>query len=96
MLERLRAVGVRYFALTHYDLWWLDHYRDFQAHLDSLYKRVREEDEYIIFDLTPIQHGDRTRLMKKTEPSWNSGEGGSLQGKHCGCPVAGYQCLGPR
>jgi hypothetical protein len=53
-LETLRAVGGSYLIFTTSTFYLLSgEYRDFQRHLDSLYHRVKESDEYIIFDLGP-------------------------------------------
>jgi hypothetical protein len=53
-LETLRAEGGSYLILTTSTFYLLSgEYRDFQRHLDSLYHRVKESDEYIIFDLAP-------------------------------------------
>jgi hypothetical protein len=51
-VEKLRKEGASYLIFTQYTRWWLDYYKDFQEHLDSQYQRVRDNDEYIIFDLT--------------------------------------------
>jgi hypothetical protein len=57
-LENLRAEGGRYLVFTESTFYLLSgKYRDFQQHLDSLYGRVRDTDEYIIFDLA----GPRTQ-----------------------------------
>jgi hypothetical protein len=58
-LEHLRAEGGSYLILTKYTFYLLGgKYSEFQKHLDSLYQRVRDTDEYIIFDLTG---GERSR-----------------------------------
>jgi hypothetical protein len=51
-LERRRAEGARYLILTQYAFWWLETYPEFQTYLDARYRRVRETEAYIIFDLT--------------------------------------------
>jgi hypothetical protein len=57
-LEKLRAEGGSYLIFTNSTFYLLSgQYRDFQKHLDSLYRRVRDTDEYIIFDLA----GQRTK-----------------------------------
>jgi len=52
-LEGLRTRGARYLVFTRYSRWWFDRYPGFQQHLESRYRRVRNTDEYTIFDLTP-------------------------------------------
>jgi hypothetical protein len=51
-LERLRSAGGQYLAFTRYTFWWLDYYKEFRAHLDARYKRIRETPDYVIYDLT--------------------------------------------
>jgi hypothetical protein len=52
-LEHLRAEGGSYLILTQYTFYLLwGEYSEFQKHLDSAYRRIRDTDEYIIFDLT--------------------------------------------
>ena len=50
-LEGLRTRGARYLVFTRYSRWWFDRYPGFQQHLESRYRRVRNTDEYTIFDL---------------------------------------------
>lgn len=52
-LEELRKKGAGYLLFPGTALWWLDHYIEFRDHLDSYYHRVREEEAWIIFDLSP-------------------------------------------
>jgi 4-amino-4-deoxy-L-arabinose transferase-like glycosyltransferase len=50
-LEKLRNRGARYIVFTQYTAWWLDYYKEFRKYLDSRYSRVRDTDDYVIFDL---------------------------------------------
>ncbi|HKG02358.1 MAG TPA: glycosyltransferase family 2 protein [Conexibacter sp.] len=50
-LERLRAQGGRYFLLPKTSLWWLDHYRELEAHLSERYREVVREEACIMFAL---------------------------------------------
>jgi GT2 family glycosyltransferase/glycosyltransferase involved in cell wall biosynthesis len=50
-LEEQREAGVRYFVLPGTAFWWLNHYRDFFAHLDGHYHRVRSNQHAIVFEL---------------------------------------------
>ena len=50
-LEKLRKKGAGYIFFTRY-LWRSDHYLDLKPYLDSLYRRVRDTDEFVIYDLT--------------------------------------------
>ena len=50
-LEKLRKRGASYLVFTRYTGWWLDYYKDFQKYLDSRYPRVRQTEDYVIFDL---------------------------------------------
>lgn len=55
-LEERRAEGADYLVFPSHTRWWLDYYKEFQQHVDSLYRRVRENEEYVIIDL----RGDTT------------------------------------
>ncbi|MBS1843453.1 MAG: glycosyltransferase family 2 protein [Actinobacteria bacterium] len=50
-LERLRAAGASHLVLPATDYWWLDHYRDFAAHLRDRYPAA-DRDACTIFHLT--------------------------------------------
>ncbi len=55
-LEELRAEGGSYLILTKPSFYLLSgQYRDFRKHLDSQYRRGRDTDEYIIFDLAGVR-----------------------------------------
>jgi hypothetical protein len=51
-LERRRTEGARYLILTQYAFWWFETYPEFHVYLKAQYRRVRETEVYIIFDLT--------------------------------------------
>jgi hypothetical protein len=51
-LERLKNDGAGYLVFVRDTFWWLDVYKDFERYLSSRYRRVRDTEEYIIFDLT--------------------------------------------
>jgi hypothetical protein len=56
--EQLRAQGGSYLIFTNSTFYLLSgEYIDFQKHLDSQYQRVRDTDEYIIFDLAGTRTG---------------------------------------
>jgi glycosyltransferase involved in cell wall biosynthesis len=57
-LEVLRQRGGQYLLLPNTALWWLEHYTDFRAHLDSRYRRVVHNESCIIYDLSST-HGSR-------------------------------------
>jgi GT2 family glycosyltransferase len=51
-LEALRRQGAGYLLLPATALWWLEHYRDFRAHLEARYRvAVTQEDTCVIFAL---------------------------------------------
>jgi len=50
-LEALRQQGASYIAFTRYLLYWLDTYVAFQTYLDTSYRREKETQHYVIFDL---------------------------------------------
>ena len=51
-LESRRKEGARYLVLTQYAFWWFKTYPEFHAYLKAHYRRVRQTEAYIIFDLT--------------------------------------------
>ena len=51
-LESRRQEGARYLVLTQYAFWWFETYPEFRTYLDARYRRVRETEAYIIFELT--------------------------------------------
>jgi 4-amino-4-deoxy-L-arabinose transferase-like glycosyltransferase len=51
-LEELRKQGASYLVFTRYTVWWLAFYKDFQTYLDIRYRRVRQSEDYVIFDLS--------------------------------------------
>jgi hypothetical protein len=50
-LEALRNDGARYLVFTRYSWWWLGYYKQFAAHLQSRYPRIRQTPDYVIYDL---------------------------------------------
>ena len=58
-LESRRAEGARYLILTQYAFWWFDTYPEFHTYLEARYRRVRETEAYIIFDLTEATAEER-------------------------------------
>jgi hypothetical protein len=58
-LESRRKEGARYLVLTQYAFWWFKTYPEFHAYLQAHYRRVRETEAYIIFDLTGVAVEER-------------------------------------
>src|SRR5262249_1554465 len=56
-LETLRGRGHDFFLMPRTAFWWLDHYADFQRHLDQHYERIISDNDCVLF-----------RLRRK--PSW--------------------------
>ena len=53
-LELLRDAGADYLLFPATALWWLEYYRELEAHLDAHYRRiVNEADTCVIFELRP-------------------------------------------
>ena len=50
-LERMRASGAQYLAVTWNAFWWLEHYRAFSEHLDQRARRLCATDTVVIFQL---------------------------------------------
>lgn len=56
-LDRLRKQGASYLIFIRYTFRWLEVHAHFQEYLDSRYQRVRDTEDYIIFDLTTADVG---------------------------------------
>jgi hypothetical protein len=53
-LEEIRKRGAEYLLFPSTSFWWLDHYREFAAHLEGRYETVlRQEHACLILSLTP-------------------------------------------
>jgi hypothetical protein len=50
-LERMRREGASYLVITNGCRWWLQYYQGFADHLCRRYRRVLDNDRYIIFEL---------------------------------------------
>ena len=60
--ERLRNAGANFAVVAWPAFWWLEHYRDFAAHLESSFARVLQTERAVIFDL-------RKRAIENLAPS---------------------------
>jgi hypothetical protein len=67
-LERLRAQGADYLVLTRYTRWYLDYYEEFRQHLDSLYSRVADTQDFVIFEITNRTH-PKTHTKAERRPA---------------------------
>jgi glycosyltransferase involved in cell wall biosynthesis len=56
-LEELRKKGAEFLLFPGTALWWLEHYGEFRDHLDSRYRRVRDEEACIIYELSKPRLG---------------------------------------
>ena len=56
-LEELRGKGAGYLLFPGSALWWLEHYGEFRDYLDSHYRRVRDEEACVIFELSSAGTG---------------------------------------
>jgi 4-amino-4-deoxy-L-arabinose transferase-like glycosyltransferase len=54
-LEQRRTEGASYLVLTTNTFWWLERYPAFGEHLEAHYRRVRETEAYLIFDLRGVR-----------------------------------------
>jgi hypothetical protein len=54
-LEQRRLEGASYLVFTANTFWWLERYAAFRAHLEAHYRRVRETEAYLIFDLRKVR-----------------------------------------
>ena len=68
--ERLRNAGANFAVIAWPAFWWLEHYRDFAAHLESSYPRLLETERVVIFDLRErgTENG-ATPLRQDSSPS---------------------------
>ena len=46
-----RARGARYLAIPSTSFWWLHHYSELTAHLESTYRRIHSGEHLVVFDL---------------------------------------------
>ncbi len=54
-LEALRARGAQYLVIPSTAFWWLDHYREFQSHLNERYRLVTHRpDVCLVYALDPV------------------------------------------
>jgi hypothetical protein len=56
-VDRLRKQGASYLIFIRYTFRWLEQYDHFRAYLNSRYRRVKDTQDYIIFDLTNANVG---------------------------------------
>ena len=50
-VEELRALGATHLALPETAFWWLSHYAGLCKHLDATYRRLRSDEDMILYDL---------------------------------------------
>ena len=63
-LEVLRAGGADFLVLPSTAFWWLDHYRDFQSHLNERYRLVTHRpDVCLVYALDPGVHAGPARAL---------------------------------
>jgi glycosyltransferase involved in cell wall biosynthesis len=51
-LEELREQGATHLVLPRTAFWWLDHYARLREHLDSAHRRIRRDEDAIVYELT--------------------------------------------
>jgi glycosyltransferase involved in cell wall biosynthesis len=51
-LEALRVKGGRFLLFPRTSFWWLEHYREFTAHLDGCYSRAWEDEHCVLYRLS--------------------------------------------
>jgi GT2 family glycosyltransferase len=50
-LEQLRDGGASYLAVPSPSFWWLNHYRELIAHLDTRHRRIHSSEDLVVFDV---------------------------------------------
>jgi glycosyltransferase involved in cell wall biosynthesis len=76
-LEELRERGATHLVLPRTAFWWLDHYEGLRKHLDSSHRRIRRDEDAIVYELTgesPIPPSSREpevtpELVRSLKPS---------------------------
>ncbi len=56
-IRKLRAAGIRYFAIVWPNLWWLDYYQGLHRHLRRFSSCVLQNTRAVIFELPPLPNG---------------------------------------
>jgi SAM-dependent methyltransferase len=56
-LEALRARGGEFLLFPYTQFWWLDHYGEFQEHLDTNYRRVWGDEHCVVYHLAAPEPG---------------------------------------
>jgi glycosyltransferase involved in cell wall biosynthesis len=51
-LEVLRAKGGQFLLIPQTALWWLDHYKDFGQHLDKSYRKIKTNEDGVLYELS--------------------------------------------
>jgi hypothetical protein len=54
-LEQRRTEGASYLVFTRNTFWWLKRYPVFRAYLEARYRRVRDTEAYLIFDIREVR-----------------------------------------
>jgi len=81
-LEALRAMGSNFLIFPNTAFWWLEHYREFQQHLDTHYRR--------------IWHDERCIIYRLTEPESTGGEDNGRNNRDRGLAGAEAKVRGPQ
>jgi hypothetical protein len=68
-LQQLLARGAGYLVFSRHTVWWLDHYAEFRDYLTSRYPRVRDTEDYVIFDLRLRQTAVLAAGARRRPPS---------------------------
>jgi 4-amino-4-deoxy-L-arabinose transferase-like glycosyltransferase len=75
-LERLRQRGATLLVFTQYTVWWLDYYKEFGNYLNSRYRRLRETEDYLIFDLAgELMEREPTGVSPAAAPATEASSG---------------------
>ena len=74
--ERLRKAGANFAVIAWPAFWWLEHYHDVAAHLESRFARVLQTERVVVFDLRrlPIATSASATREESIHPQVNVGQ----------------------
>jgi hypothetical protein len=68
-LEMLRAKGGEFLMIPRTSFWWLEHYADFRRHLESSYRKVKSNENGVLYELSKQTFRGGTRILPVADHS---------------------------